>query len=363
MDFCIPGQFDSAVDITSNTVNWRDFLRTPVESERIVDDPYPAKFKSEHRPKTPYTPVKVHQDGDVKQHLHGVFSSIIDSDKESIFVVTENTHNPNALFLIDPIICHEDKSRHQPVLVERHFSAEFSALVKGTVYYISMKTPIASKLTLEASGENMLSKVFDVFQRLEHDFPLVKLAVDNDSSNSHFYCYMTVDFPVFVESGHLSMLSTEEIGMAFEQLTFFADALERMVFLGGSRDLKKEELKIFNKLEIVNHAVKPCDSNHNADNTREKWQVLPSRNGKIAQLERVFEGRKFFKAVSVKKIDVDNTILPLLQLNSEYPFLRFLPKGKDFTALLNYPEIDFQLDEQLLLEKWFGYCCDKIEVV
>ncbi len=42
-------------------------------------------------------------------------------------------------------------------------------------------------------------------------------------------------------------------------------------------------------------------------------------------------------------------------LNHQYPFLSFHPNGEYCRVSLNYPAVDFQRDEQALLDKWFEY--------
>ena len=45
----------------------------------------------------------------------------------------------------------------------------------------------------------------------------------------------------------------------------------------------------------------------------------------------------------------------LLMLNHQYPFLSFHLNGEYCRVSLNYPAVDFQRDEQALLDKWFEY--------
>jgi len=357
MDFCIPGEFDSAIDISSNSVNWKEYLRTPVEIDRIVNDPYPASFDSGHKPKEAYKFEAIGLDN-IKKHLHGVFSSILNRSEENFYEVKANSHNKNALFLIDPIIKYENQLRHQPILVEQHFSAEFSSFVEGTVYYITLKTPIASKAILESKEgfNHKLNLASQIYKDLEDQYPLVKLAVNEDFSKSHFYCHMSVDLPIFVKAGQLSMLSIDEIKMAFEQLKYFADMFERLLFLENEQDLQKEELTIFKSASILSHTTKLCKAEHKTHNLDKEWLVLKHGYGKVAQLKNEVSTKEFRNVFPVKKFDHNNA-LHLLQLNSVYPFLKFSKSGNDLTALLNYPLVDFQKDEQQLLQSWFYYLC------
>jgi len=359
MDFCIPGEFDSAIDISSNSVNWKEYLRTPVEIDRIVNDPYPASFDSGHKPKEIYKFEAIGLDN-IKKYLHGVFSSILNCSEENLYEVKANSHNKNALFLIDPIIKYENQLRHQPILVEQHFSAEFSSLIEGTVYYITLKTPLASKATLEGKegSSHKLNVAFQIYKDLEDQYPLVQLAVDDGFSMSHFYCHMKVDLPIFVKAGQPSMLSIDEVRMAFEQLKCFADKLERLLFLDNRQDLQKEELVIFKDVSVVSHADKLCKPEYKTYNLDKEWLVLKQSYGKVAQLRYEFETNEFRKIFPIKKID-HNSTLNLLQLNSAYPFLKFSKSGNDVIALLNYPLVDFHEAEQQLLKSWFYYLCKR----
>lgn len=360
MDFCIQGDFNPEIDIKENNSNWKEYLRSPVDSNKIIDDPYPAKLDLSDMPKKKYVAAKAFKENGIKDHLHSIFSSMF--GKQRFFEINENTHNSNALFLIDPLIQYENINRHQPILVEKHFSSEFSALVKGTVYYISLKTPIASEATLK-EGVSTLEQAFEYYQQYQQDYPLVQMAINKDFSESHFYCHMKVDLPVFVSDTQLTMLSAHEIELAFTQLKDFSDALECEIFPDFSRDLKKEDLKIFKSTKPIDKDVKLNQGSHCTIDLGERWSNVQSPAGadrQTAVLKKSFNGPGFINLFATKTKSGCLGALDCLLLNSRYPFIRFSQVKDDIEATLAYPAVDFQHEEQVLLERWFDYCCKEL---
>lgn len=356
MDFCIPGDFSNEIKLTPSSTNWREFLRTPAAGNASIEDPYPAKTV-EHKADQAYRAAAVHEDGDIIQYLNAALTEILDADKEFLFKVTDNSHNPNALFLLDPILETDGIKRRQPVLIERHFSPQFSSLVKGTVYYLTLKTPIASKDALSRGNGDRLTRAMEIYRQHEASFPLVQLAVDNKFENSHFYCHMKVDLPLFVKSGQLNMLSVYEIYMAFEQIKLFADLLERILFLDNAQDLKKEDLIIFNNTCAIEGIVKQSDIGA-SDQLRPAWAEISTSLGDVAQLKHNLDIKELNEIVATKK-NKDTTVIKLLKLNAKFPFLKFsrqLSGDDGYVASLSYPNVDFQEEEQELLERWFSYC-------
>jgi len=356
MDFCIPGDFDSTIDTSEGSVNWRDYLRTPIESETVVNDPYPAKFEDQNKPSSTYQPKYLELD-DIKEHLHGLLSSILDKKAEKLFSIKESHQNSNSLFLIDPIIEFQQQLRHQPILVEKHFSTDFSSLIKGTVYYITLKTPIASKHTLGDVVDEKLKEALEIYNQSQRHFPLVQLAINEDFSMSHFYCHMKVDLPIFVQAGKLSMLSREEVEMALEQLKDFADSLERELFSIDPQDLRMEQLKIHNDAIEINKKVRDSIGTHDTTMLNSYWNTLTLAQSKVAQLSHEFEIKDLREQLPNKNV---NEVDQLLIWNCKYPFLKFTRTKTNLGVELNYPLVDFQEEEQKLLEKWFFFCCNKL---
>ena len=362
MDFCIPGDFDPEIDTKSNTLNWKEYLRTPVDSDKIISDPYPACFELSSMPKNKYVSTNSSKVDGIKKHLHSIFTLLV--GHERFFDINENTHNTNALFLIDPLIQYGSTYRHQPILVEKHFSSAFSSLVKGTVYYISLKTPIASKTTLK-EGDNTLIKALEYYNEHQNKFPLIQLAIDEDFSESHFYCHMKVDLPIFVKDSHLSMLSVDEIRLALDQLKSFSDMLECELFPQASRDLKKEDLKIHDSVKPIDKEIEIIirESTHNIEPLSDEWSYAINNQGidqRIVQLKETFDESVVIKRFSLKIKEQAITPLDYLLLNGRFPFIRFAQTKSGLEATLAYPAVDFQQEEQILLERWFNYCCNYI---
>ena len=357
MDACMAGDFEREIELEPSTTDWHEFLRKPSSGSKSFTDPYQAKFDEEKCKARRYQPASVHAESNVVAYLKGLFSSFLGGDK-GLYEVTENSHNPNAIFLIDPVLEQEGSGhRHQPILVERHFSSEFSALVNGTVYFISLKTPIASKDTLDVNNSDRLSRALAFSQSYESQCPLVQLAIDDDFANSHFYCHMKVDLPLFVKDDKLTMLSAGEVRLGFEQLKQCADQLEQAVFDDEHRDLVKEDL-------IINRNIKPTrfegttSMENSPSSLRRGWRVHVGTLGKVAQLTKSVTYQTLCRILDCKpKKEISD--LSLLKLNAKMPFLTFSrsPQNrKKYVATLNYPSIDFQEDEQELLERWFKYC-------
>ncbi|TXK99417.1 hypothetical protein BMR02_07670, partial [Methylococcaceae bacterium HT1] len=232
MDNCTQSSFDKSVELTRE--NWHDFLRKPITTtgkELSVKDPYEATFDS-LMPQYSYVPFESHDSLDVTNHIASLFGEILDATDDILYGIKENKHNPNAIFLIDPAVRHNDISRRQPVLVEQHFSAKFSALVKGTVYYVSFTSPLASKENLNNSGGDYESHLFSLAKKITRRCPLVRIVINEDAQYSHFYLHARVDLPIFVGSGYLSMLSKNELNIAFQQLKVFSDQFELGLFEG-----------------------------------------------------------------------------------------------------------------------------------
>ena len=355
MDSCTQSSFDKTVELTRE--NWKVFLRKPPEHKEIsVKDPYEASFDG-FLPLADYIPFESHGSLDAANHIASLFSEILDPTDDKLFSVEKNKHNPNAIFLIDPVIKHKDQNRRQPVLVEQHFSAEFSALVKGTVYYVSFSSPLASKDNLNNGCPDYEDRIFLLTKKLEKQCPLVRIAVNDNAQNSHFYLHARVDLPLFVGTGCLTMLSKNELNTAFQQLKIFSDQFELGLF-SGEQDLVISQLRLSEYIKETNPVKYKLKSTITADNQDGHWEKLTSPCGESEHLFSDMSVTNFDKryVVPVKKIHQYSPLVRTLIVNGQAPFVNFqLSSADNIHAGIGYPSGDIQKKERVLLERWFNY--------
>ncbi|HKI59719.1 MAG TPA: helicase C-terminal domain-containing protein, partial [Mariprofundaceae bacterium] len=353
MDACTQSSFDKVVELTQG--DWEQFLRKPGKAI-VVKDPYGAKFDKLPLGIT-YRPFESHASANVANHIASLFEEGLDPSIERLFVVGKNQHNPNAMLMIDPVVEHNNGQRRQPVLVEQHFSAEFSALVSGTVYYVSLTSPLASKEFLGTIDSDLCNKLASIGQEGSERYPLVRMAIDPNLAVSHFYLHVRVDLPLFVRAGSLVMLSREELMAAFNQLKDFSDRAEYELF-SGERDLALDELRLAQFLTEREPLLSNTKPNHLMTTHSDRWEMVQCSVGLIERLSGYIKRNKF------KEIQLDAAwpnqgdvaLLSALVLNSDTPFVSFWPADTDlFKATIGYPSGDIQLEERELLERWFDY--------
>jgi hypothetical protein len=352
MDACIQESFNRSVELTRE--NWRQFLRTPVPSI-VVQDPYPAKFESEYLPKTSYVPFDSHDNGDIASHITSLFESMLNPATDKLYVVDKNQHNPNAILLVDPVVEREGQMRRQPVLVEQHFSAEFSALVSGTVYSLSLISPIASREDLAGIDRLFDDSLPGIGPQLDEQYPLVRMAVNPEAANSHFYLYVRVDLPIFTGKGQLAFLSQAELESAFRQLKRCSDQLEYELF-AGQRDLGASELQVWRVAReggssSKNDTVDACPVTKGGSH----WSHIETATGGVERLAATANLAKLEKHYFEDR-SAEAALNSALELNHVLPFVSFWPHGKESIQITtSYPSGDVQAEERELLERWFEY--------
>ena len=353
MDACVQPTFDRSVQLTS--APWREYLRSPLKATP-TQDPYRADFKEALLPLKKYAPFDNHQDSQITAHIGSLLNEIIDHSKERLFTVSRNSHTPRALFLIDPVVEKDRIFRQQPILVERQFSELFSGLVNGTVYYVTLKSPLLSR---EAFDNLRLSNEADfigAIQRAFDKFPLVKVSIDRNSGMSHSYVYARVDLPIFVKRGSLGMLSKDELYMAVEQLKHCADHLE-FDLLNGKRDLASSELNISNYLAKDDSKVAPFSALATDIQSSSNWKLISCNTGTLERLETKLtlplKGSQLLDFDDINHVEVRK--VQQLVFNHQIPFLSYIQHDGHIHASINYPASDFHADERILLERWFEY--------
>lgn len=360
MDACIQPAFDHSIELTQ--VDWKEYLRKPIKSI-VAKDPYEARFDTTLLPSSIYVPFNNHHDSDIATHISFLFRKIINPAQDVFFAIVQNQHSPNAMFFIDPVVENEALRRRQPVLVEKHFSVDFSSLVNETVYYVSLKSPIASKETLGSIDSGFSQKFEGLYKELDAQYPLVKIAVNPDASTSHFYLHTRVDLPVFVKLNHLSMLSINELRMAFHQLKQCSDHLEYELF-DGKQDIAKEDLN----MNGFPSGGMPVDTEikgvHSSSFRGSRWEQIKCSGGDVERIKVIIHKPFFDKKYLAGFVqnDSESSLWRALILNDRTPFVRFWPAAGGVSVSIDYPAGDFQSEERQLLERWFDFIggCDWI---
>lgn len=353
MDACVQESFNRSVELTRE--NWREFLRRPVgKGKNVVQDPYPAKFDSARLPTTSYKPFESHDNGDIPIHIASLFENILNPTTDKLFRVQKNQHNPNALLLVDPVVEREEQKRWQPVLVEQHFSAEFSALVGGTVYSLSLISPIATRNDLgkiEMPFDEWLS---DVWPQLDRQYPLVRIAVNPETENCHFYLYLRVDLPIFTGKGRLAFLSEVELKSAFIQLKLCSDQLEYELF-AGRRDLGVSDLQVSDFLKKGDPVHQVAGEAYPVSKGGSRWSHIETTTGGVERIAATANMAEMEKRYLDDGTDL-SALRRALVLNHNLPFVSFWPNGKESTQITtSYPSGDMQAEERKSLERWFDY--------
>jgi len=355
MDNCTQSAFDKTVELTRE--NWREFLRKPYKDKGVyAKDPYEASF-SHCLPDVEYAPFRTHGNLDAANHIASLFSEILDPNDDKLFAVEKNKHNPNALFLIDPVIEHKGQRRQQPVLVEQHFSAEFSALIKGTVYYASLTSPLASKENLDNGCTDYEDRIFLLADELEKQCPLIRVAINDSAQNSHFYLHARVDLPLFADSDCLTMLSKSELNTAFQQLKEFSDCFELGLF-SGEQDLDVSQLRLSGHIKEMNPVNSQLRNTIAAESHSGNWEELSARCGDSEHLFSDISVADFNKRYiePQKEIHHYSPLIQTLVINGQAPFINFQFSSADNIHVgIGYPSGDIQKKERILLERWFDY--------
>ncbi|MFN4289695.1 MAG: DEAD/DEAH box helicase [Permianibacter sp.] len=351
MDACIQESFNRSVELTRE--NWREFLRRPVKSI-VVQDPYPARFDNTSLPKTSYVPFESHDSGDIANHIKSLFGSILNPATDKMYVVEKNQHNPNAILLVDPVIEREGQRRRQPVLVEQRFSAGFSALANGTVYSLSLISPIASREDLIGIERLFDDRLPGIGPQLDRQYPLVRMAVNPEAANSHFYLYVRVDLPIFAGKGKLAFFSQAELESAFRQLKRCSDQLEYELF-AGQRDLGVSELHIRDFLKESDSGDHAADRAYPVSKGNSRWSHIETATGGVDRIATIANLAKLEKHY-FDDGPAEGVLHSALELNHRLPFVSFWPHSKESIQItISYPSGDMQTEERDLLERWFDY--------
>lgn len=358
MDACQHTDFKDEIELQQSAVAWEQYLRKPDGKISLID-PFPARFGPSDLPKSVYQAVPHANELELKQHLRNLLASAINRDSDTQLAVADNELHPGIISLIESDVLRGDAIRKQPMVAELRFLSEFSSLVSGTVYTLTLRSPLASLSALGDFDQVSLEKLLEDADELKAA-PLVRLALDSNREKSHFYLHLRVDLPLFIHAEALQTLSTYEIQSAVQQLKYAADNLEWRLF-NGSQDLRKEDLQVHKYSQGV------CDNtlsvNRSALVKKSTGALVESSiTGPVAVLARKVKSEDVRSFAEARFGDRQNRsfFVTLLKLNHLLPMTQFRPKGKGIELRIAYPADDFQIEEQSLISRWFSCVLDQL---
>ena len=333
MDKCTQDTFKrsySSEQVTGES--WKDYLHQPVHEQLSYEDPYP-------HPTDAFTSAKpLHNK---QRSIDEVISSIQHALKFSDFDVYhlwKKQQHSNLVCLLDP---RTSRKRSQPVLVELQFASEFSGLVDGTIYILTMKTPLCCRNKLK----HLEKRYRQIRDQNMQQYPLVQLALDDERDpSSNYYIYMKTDLPLFRDISKEGCLSDYELQTAFGDLIECADFLEFETF--DDQDLTLKDLRQDATLQLKFDTTSRIKGHHELSSINSRAKLndnwIYSDCKRYVFLEQVLEN--------------PNTQLEnIWRLNHTYPFVIFYRNKKTLKARLPYPMKDIQPAESEILEKWFNY--------
>ena len=348
LDRCTSKSVSREVQLIDNHEDWQAKLRVADFDNglEIAEDPYPYRKIGLNQDRQNYKPERNSGEDEILSYLENTILAIL-REEETLYVADKS--NEINMFYIDPKFVGENSHRYQPVLVERHFSSEFSGMVDGSVYYITLKTPLASKQELEAEYKlnTTLKHIYDHYDDAWKGNELVQIAIDSEKENSQFYLHMKVDLPLFVRNDGHSLLSTVEVNAALRQLINCADRVERTYF--ENKDIRIENIDgpigiVERNLDMLVQIKSPKETNSIGD----RW-FFEKTGSKVAYLKSCTRSNQQNKLKKLKYKE-------MLELVHEYPFVNLWSNHASSLYLyLPFPAEDFQKEEQELLEKWFDF--------
>jgi len=139
------------------------------------------------------------------------------------------------LCLLDPRL---GKGRRQPVLAELNYCSALSGFDPGTVYYLTLKTPLSS---YTEERRRIAGNIERAYMHYRRRYPLVQLVYDcTVKRTSYFVIHMKVDLLVFRDAESQHYLSERELDIAFHQLIEFSDRVEQKAL--QEQDISDDEL-------------------------------------------------------------------------------------------------------------------------
>lgn len=348
MDACRLAEFNDEIDIRNAQDDWERYLRKPVQNQDSID-PYPARFEAERKPAVPYQAFEV-QPIDLIEHLRRLFASVLDPETDALLELSHHDHHPGVLSLAENI-CRDGVIRKQPLIAELLFSSELSSLATGTVYTLTLRSPLASLATLQRHELHHLEHVLD--SDVLADYPPVRLAMDARQERSHFYLQLRIDLPIFVLDGGHGHLSQSELKTAVDQLKMAADRLEWQLF-GAGQGLRQErppEHRLGTFREIYGESEL---TGGKRVEVRGQRFVVMQRDVQQDILARLAATRLGFKPSKL-------CAKSILQLSNQFPMLQFGMGADRSQVRLVYPADDIQAQEMDLLKRWFDYVLGRAE--
>ena len=351
MDKCLQAESSKEVENREMLIDtWRSYLHVK-DPNAQSKDPYGPRFENVDSTFDKYDRGNTIGDLDefVKK-LQGTLSTVINQGQRGkrfgVYNLYDNARSSGLVCLMDPKL---EEGRKQPVFVELNYSSALSGFDPGTVYYVTLKSPLSSYTEERKRKVEDIARVYMQYRRRH---PLVQLVFDSTSRRtSYFAIHMKVDLLLFRDSRGEKYLSEKELDLSVRQLVSFTDIVEQRVF--EEQDLSEEMLRKSEK-EIYHfettEAVKVAGLSRGS-----KERLDPDAiSGWKRVSEEVVTRRKSFAIKERKWKDP----MERWSMNLAYPFVIFDPDstdGRRCLMRLPYPSVDLQEREIGLLDKWFEY--------
>jgi len=357
MDKCLQEKSSREIENREMLIDiWKSYLRTR-DPRAKGEDPYGPKINNvvSTFPRHDKGSEIVDIDEFIEK-LQETLSMLINQGNRGkrfgVYRLPDITRSSGLICILDPKL---EEGRRQPVFVELNYSSALSGFDPGTVYYVTLKSPLSSFTEERQQSVRNIAKFYMQYRRR---YPLVQLVFDNTAKRtSYFAIHMKVDLLLFRELDSEKYLSQKELDIAIRQLIVFTDIVEQHVF--ENQDISNE-LLLKSEQEILNFDTTGPEKTTALSRATKKRLDPGKISGWKHADEDVITREKSF-AIKDKRWKEP---IEVCSKNLTYPFIIFEPVSRDSNRnimRLPYPVGDLQEREIRLLDKWFEYAY-RIEV-
>ncbi len=243
-------------------------------------------------------------------------------------------------------------TRLQPIFFRLVYQAEVSGIDRGTVYLLTLSSPLANKETYESWDKKELENMSG---KLQKKYPGVQLALNEELPfQSHFYLSTRIDMPVFFDERGFENLSELELRDVFKALLYYSDRIEYEM----SEKQIKQDLQLEKDLGEARAHVEETKSYSVGKEERRRARGVEEIGDHWKLLTREI-GDVYRYRVKVKK--GQTPFEKILRLNHAYPFVCFDNSEKYTYVNTSFPAVDVQCRESELLERWADYVAGELE--
>jgi hypothetical protein len=337
VDRCIQNQFEgSYLPEQLENLDVQKLLRHR-DPDLEAADPYPATKYVQNLPSLQFKPDELVP----FESIRTTIQKALKFDNFSTFAVSEP--GQSIIAIADPKIESEKGTRHQPIIVELMLPPELVAVTHDAAYVLRFRSPIGTQL----DSDYILAAYQSVSKTREIEFPLARLACDEDSDvSSCFYWQVVSDILLLPASARFSSLSDQELRTAFQSVRKFADLLEREAF--EDQDLAMHDMDQDKEVgRVIAHRVPTNDfiqlgSRGSEFDSKSPWTILD--DNKTVALQATILSR-----------DWHGGMLSFFTANFRNPFVNFAQVKSRISLQLAYLRSDLQKAEMEILERWFFY--------